>query len=73
MLDRQKQQIPETVIQSRQGEPQERQGQGWGVGGGGEGCPRRDGGRGGVWVVGVRGTARPGHSLCIFHGPAWQG
>lgn len=37
MLDRQKQQIPETVIQSRQGEPQERQGQGWGVGGGGEG------------------------------------
>ena len=39
---------------------------------GGE-CPRRDGGRDGMWIVGARGTARPGHSLCTFHGPAWRG
>ena len=37
MLGGQKQQITETVIQSRQREPQERRGQGWGMGGGGKG------------------------------------
>lgn len=64
MLGGQKQQIPETVIQSRQGEPRRERRRTWEGVDGGRGLPQEDGGRVGCGWWGAR--AAPGEA-----GQAW--